>query len=93
MPSYAVYILASARNGTLYVGMTRDLDARLAQHRSGTGSRFTAKHGVMRLVWFERHDDVEAAIARERSIKRWRREWKLALIEAGNPRWEELSVN
>lgn len=84
-----VYILASARNGTLYTGSARDLAARVHQHRQGL-SGFTRKYGVTRLVWFEAHDSVAAAYKREQSIKRWRRAWKLALIEGLNPRWEDL---
>lgn len=84
------YILASARNGTLYTGSARSLAARIAQHRQGQLSSFTRKYGVTRLVWFEAHDGVAAAYKREQQIKRWRRAWKLALIEKLNPRWEDL---
>jgi putative endonuclease len=85
-----VYILASARNGTLYTGSARDLAARIAQHREGVLAGFTRKYDVTRLVWFEAHDSVAAAYHREQLIKRWRRAWKLALIEKLNPRWEDL---
>jgi putative endonuclease len=87
---YCVYILASARNGTLYVGVTGDLPARLAQHRSGSGSQFTRKNNVARLVHVERFADIHEAIAREKALKKWRRAWKLALIERGNPQWLDL---
>jgi putative endonuclease len=84
-----VYILASQRNGTLYTGSARDLIARVWQHREGLSS-FTRKYDVTRLVWYESHSSVAAAYRREQSIKRWRREWKLALIEQRNPRWRDL---
>ena len=87
---YFTYILASDRNGTLYVGVTNDLNRRVAEHRAGEGSKFVAKHGVTRLVWFEEHEDIELAILREKRIKRWARAWKLALVEAENPRWLDL---
>lgn len=85
-----VYILASARNGTLYTGSARDLAARVYQHREFLMGGFTRKYGVTRLVWFEAHDRVAAAYAREKSIKRWRRKWKLDLIEAMNRQWLDL---
>jgi len=85
-----VYILASAPNGTLYVGSTRDLARRVYEHREGLLPGFTRKHGVTRLVWFETHESVAAAHARETALKRWRRAWKLALIEATNPQWRDL---
>ena len=84
------YILASARNGTLYTGSARFLAARIQQHREEQIPGFTRKYGVKRLVWFEAHDDIGAAYTREQRIKRWRREWKLELIEKFNPRWEDL---
>jgi putative endonuclease len=84
-----VYILASARNGTLYTGSARDLATRIHQHREGL-SGFTRKYRVHQLVWFEAHQSVAAAYKREQLIKRWRREWKLSLIEKLNPRWEDL---
>ncbi|HRO03576.1 MAG TPA: GIY-YIG nuclease family protein [Terricaulis sp.] len=84
-----VYILASQRNGTLYTGSARDLVARVHQHREGLGG-FTRKYGVTRLVWFEAQESVAAAYKREQLIKRWRRAWKLELIEKMNPRWEDL---
>lgn len=89
MAGYFIYILASRRNGTLYVGLTNDLRRRLDQHRGGW-SDFTRKYGVHRLVYFENHGDIQAARQRERTLKYWRRAWKLALIEKHNPGWREL---
>ena len=86
----AVYMLASTFHGTLYVGVTSNLLARIHQHRLAT-SGFTARYRVHRLVWFESHDRMESAIAREKSIKRWLRAWKYALVEAGNPAWRDLA--
>ena len=87
-----VYILASRRYGTLYIGVTSDLPARLYQHRNGTFEGFTARHQVHRLVHFEMFDDMDAAIAREKQLKNWRRAWKIALIEEQNPFWEDRAV-
>lgn len=89
MPHY-VYILASRRNGTLYTGSTTDIERRIGEHRSGAGSHFTAQYKVFRLVYVEAHDDWEDAHRREHRIKRWRRQWKLNLIEATNPDWRDL---
>lgn len=88
--TYFVYMMASRRNGTLYTGVTNDLARRATQHRNGTGSNFTQMYNVSRLVWAERHDDINVAIAREKAIKKWRRAWKLELIERGNPDWDDL---
>jgi len=90
MPSGFVYLLASKRNGTLYIGITSDLHGRIAAHRDGRGSAFVKKYGVTRLVWFEEHPLYANAIQRETSIKRWKRAWKIALIEKLNPNWEDL---
>ncbi|MGH6888853.1 MAG: GIY-YIG nuclease family protein [Rhizomicrobium sp.] len=87
---YYVYILASKRHGTLYTDVTNDLPLRVSRHRNDVGSALTQKNGVHRLVWFELHDDVNAAIYREKCIKSRRRAWKLALIEAINPYWDNL---
>ena len=87
---YFVYMLASKRRGTLYVGVTNDLYRRTLEHRNGDGSRFTARHLIYDLVWYEQHGDVELAIAREKAIKKWRRAWKIALIEETNPHWDDL---
>jgi putative endonuclease len=86
-----VYLLASRRNGTLYVGVTSNLLARVHQHREGLLPGFTRDYGVKRLVWFERHGSMEQAIVREKRIKKWNRAWKLELIEAGNPEWRDLA--
>ena len=90
MPSGYVYILASKRNGTLYTGITSDLPARVQAHREGRGSAFVKKYGVTRLVWFEEYPLYAAAIQRETSLKRWKRKWKLELIEKINPNWDDL---
>ncbi len=87
---YAVYILASRRNGTLYVGVTTDLPRRVFEHKAGTVPGFTRKHGVKQLMHFEIFDDVNNAIAREKQLKRWRRQWKIELIQDGNPDWHDL---
>lgn len=85
-----VYILASRRNGTLYVGVTSELLQRISQHRDGLVPGFTSAHAVIHLVWYELHGSMEAAIHREKAIKRWHRAWKLALIERDNPEWRDL---
>src|ERR1051326_8328017 len=87
---YFVYMLASREQGTLYTGVTNDILRRVEEHREGRVSGFTKKYGVKRLVWFEIHDDIHDAIAREKRMKRWRRDWKRALIEEGNPHWLDL---
>lgn len=86
----AVYLMASRRNGTLYLGVTSDLLTRVAQHRRHAFEGFSARYDCTRLVWFERMPDMRAAIAREKQLKHWRRTWKLALIEAENPQWLDL---
>jgi putative endonuclease len=86
-----VDILASQKNGTLYVGVTSDLAGRLLQHRSGTGSKFVARYGVVRLVWFDEYDLIIDAIAREKAIKKWPRQWKIKLIEERNPDWRDIT--
>jgi len=88
--SYYVYILASARNGTLYVGMTSDLAGRVHQHREGLTPGFTSQYGVKMLVWYEDFPTADEAITAEKRIKRWRRAWKLQRIEAMNPQWFDL---
>jgi len=87
---YYVYVLASRRNGTLYVGVTNNLAKRVWQHREGTASSFTKRYGVTQLVYFERYGQVVDAISREKRLKRWRRAWKLALIEQMNPTWRDF---
>lgn len=89
--SPTTYILASKRNGTLYVGVTSNLLTRIYQHRDGTFEAFTKDHGVKRLVWFEQHATMEHAITREKRLKKWERAWKLRLIEESNPRWLDLA--
>ena len=88
-----VYMLASNFNGTLYVGVTSDLLARMAQHREGTHDGFTKRHNVKRLVWYELTDDMTAAIASEKRIKKWPRDWKKNLIERENPESGDLAVS
>jgi putative endonuclease len=90
MLGYWVYMLASRQDGTLYVGVTSDLVRRVAQHREGTIPGFTERHGVKRLVWYETHDSIEAAIRREKRLKKWPRAWKVALIETTNRQWQDL---
>ena len=90
MPAGYVYMLASKRNGTLYTGVAANVPERLELHRAGLGSKFVARYGVYRLVWYERHELYTSAMQRETSIKRWKRAWKIALIEKDNPRWEDL---
>ncbi|WP_236042488.1 GIY-YIG nuclease family protein [Roseibium aggregatum] len=87
---YYVYILASGLGGTLYVGVTNDLLGRVSLHRGGLGSVFTSKYGVKRLVYYEVHEEIEQAIKREKQIKRWKRAWKIRMIEEHNPNWEDL---
>ena len=86
-----VYILASRRNGTLYIGVTSNLLQRIHQHRGGAFGGFTQKHDVHWLVWFEQHATMEHAIVREKRLKKWERAWKLRLIEAENPDWRDLA--
>ena len=88
--TFAVYILASERNGTLYLGVTSNLPGRVYQHREGLADGFSKKYGVKRLVWYEVHEDAEAAITREKQIKKWNRDWKLRMIEEKNPEWRDL---
>jgi putative endonuclease len=87
---YYVYILASARNGTLYIGVTNDLARRTHEHRSGLIQGFTRRYGVHLLVWYEVHGDINEAILREKRMKTWNRSWKLWLIEDSNPGWVDL---
>jgi putative endonuclease len=86
-----VYILASRRNGTLYIGVTSDMARRLSEHRAGTAGSFTKRYAVTLLVYCETHDDIRTAIQREKSLKKWPRAWKLKLIEDANPDWRDLS--
>ncbi len=86
-----VYILASDRNGTLYIGVTSDLIRRIDEHKDKVVEGFTKKYGVSKLVWFEEHDTVESAILREKQMKKWNRLWKLREKEELNPYWKDLS--
>jgi putative endonuclease len=85
-----VYLLASRRRGTLYLGVTGDLIRRVHQHREGLVGGFTLQYGVKQLVWFESTPSIVTAIAREKQLKNWRRDWKIQLIEAANPTWRDL---
>jgi len=88
--NFHVYMLASGRNGTLYVGVTSNLAQRVWQHREGVVPGFTRTYHVKHLVWFEPHDTAESAITREKQLKRWNRMWKVELIERDNPYWNDL---
>ena len=85
-----IYIMTNKHHGTLYIGVTSDLAARIHQHRSGTGSAFCQKYGLSRLVYIEAHDRIDEAIVREKSLKAWKRAWKIQLIEEANPNWDDL---
>ena len=87
---YFVYLMASRKNGVLYCGVKSDLPGRVAKHKSGGIGGFTKRYFIHRLVWFEPHTDIEHAIRREKRIKRWRRDWKIALIEKDNSEWADL---
>jgi putative endonuclease len=90
MKQYYVYILASRRNGTLYIGVTSDLLRRVYEHKQELIDGFTKKYGVHALVYYEAHDNIEEAITREKQIKKWERAWELKLIEEMNPEWDDL---
>jgi len=85
-----VYVLASKRNGTLYIGVTSDLVRRVWEHQQNLVEGFTRRYGVHTLVYFERHEEMEQPIRREKQLKKWNRAWKIALIERHNPEWEDL---
>lgn len=87
---YFVYIMASAPRGTLYIGVTNDLIKRVNEHKQGTGSRFTHDYAIHRLVYYEMTTDIEAALMREKRLKKWNREWKINLILSMNPDWKDL---
>jgi len=87
---YYVYLMASRKHGTLYVDMTNDLIRRACEHRTNAARSFTSRYYVHLLVWFECYDDALTAITREKEIKKWRREWKIRLIERSNPEWVDL---
>ena len=88
--AFCVYMLASGRNGTLYVGVTSDLVKRAWQHNEGVVAGFTKEYDVKRLVWYEQHGNAESAITREKQVKKWNRAWKIRLIEEINPYWIDL---
>ena len=90
MKNYYVYILSSKRNGTLYTGITSDILKRVYEHKHGLVEGYTKKYKVHYLVWYEIHQSVESAITREKQIKKWKRNWKLQLIEKENPEWMDL---
>ncbi len=89
-PFIAVYMLTNRKHGTLYIGVTANLIARVGQHREQQVPGFTAKYGRHRLVWFEQHETIIGAIQREKSLKKYKRDWKLNLIERDNPGWDDL---
>ena len=91
--SFCTYLLASRKNGTLYVGMTDDLARRVWEHRTGAYPGFTRRYGVKTLVWFEVHESRDAAFRRERQIKKWNRAWKIRLIEEANADWCDLAAD
>jgi len=88
--SHFVYLLASGRRGTLYVGVTNDLLKRVWQHKQGLVEGFTKRYGIKTLVWYEQTDSIESAMTREKQIKKWNRDWKVELIEKNNPQWKDL---
>ena len=87
---YYVYILTNKRNGTLYVGVTNDIARRMIEHREGQAGSFSKRYGTIRLVYMEPHDDIDLAIHREKTLKGWRRSWKIDLIQNENPDWRDL---
>ena len=92
MNKYYVYILSNKRNGTLYIGLTNDIERRMLEHKNKIHKGFTLKYDVTKLIYFEGFESYNDAYTRERQLKKWRRIWKLALIEKGNPDWNDLSV-
>ena len=90
MNTYYVYILASRRNGTLYIGVTNNLERRISEHQEGPITGFTKKYKVHHLVYHETTNDINAALQREKQLKKWNRKWKLELIEKENPDWKDL---
>ena len=91
--AYFVYIMASQRHGTLYVGVTNNLIRRVYEHREKITPGFTSKYNVNRLVWFDQTDNIEAAIQHEKRLKHWQRAWKIEMIEKANPEWEDLYLS
>lgn len=90
MKNFYVYILSSCKNGTLYIGVTNDLNRRIQIHKLGLNSGFTKRYGVDRLVYFEAFESIAVAIRREKQLKKWNRQWKIQLIEKINPTWKDL---
>ena len=90
MNTYYVYILASKKNGTLYIGVTDNLIRRVYEHKNGIVDGFTKKYHVHKLVYYEQTNDINSAIQREKQLKKWRRQWKIELIEKNNPNWDDL---
>lgn len=90
MKKFYVYILASKRNGTLYTGVTADLIKRVYEHKNNLIDGFTKKYDVHKLMWYEIHESTESAFNREKQVKKWKKEWKLELIEKDNPEWNDL---
>ena len=88
--SYYVYILASRKDGAIYIGVTNDIVRRIYEHRTRVFKGFTSRYNITRLVWFEIYDDPISAISREKELKKWKRSWKVQLIEVQNPRWDDL---
>ena len=93
MKAYYVYILASKKNGTLYIGVTSDLIKRIFEHKRGLVEGFTKKYNVDKLVYYEKTDSIEEAIRQEKRLKKWKRNWKIELIEKRNPEWKDLYYN
>ena len=93
MKQYYVYIMASKRNGTLYIGVTSNLLKRVYEHKNDFIKGFTQKYKVHRLVYYEVHIDIQQAITREKQMKRWERQWKIELIEKTNPNWKDLYID
>jgi putative endonuclease len=87
---YFVYIAASTKDGAIYIGITNDIVRRIFEHRTKAAPGFTSKYNTTRLVWFEIYDDPISAISREKELKKWKRAWKIQLIEAQNPQWNDL---
>jgi putative endonuclease len=90
MKAYYVYIMASRRNGTLYIGVTNDIIRRVYEHKNNLIAGFTSKYGIHNLVYYEQFDNIELAIQREKRLKKWNRKWKLELIEKENSNWKDL---
>ena len=93
MKNYFIYILASKKNGTLYIGVTNNLMRRLDEHKNDLADGFTKKYNIKTLVYYEYTESIESAITREKQMKEWRRSWKIELIEKSNPEWKDLSLD